>query len=99
MYVDIGIPSSHVHIPDALNTATPAPHFASEHIHKPNVIVAHLKDAIEVIHLYTGRTVTKLKAGEKTTTTDINSDNILDHIKISSQYGMHINQCTVCLLC
>lgn len=54
---------------------------------KPNVFVAHNKDAIEVIHLYTGRPLTKLPTLPATLYADINNDEIIDQIKINMHGG------------
>jgi hypothetical protein len=40
----------------------------------PNVLVAHLRDGIEAVHLYTGRTVCKLLLPSPDLHVDINAD-------------------------
>ncbi|XP_024389347.1 uncharacterized protein [Physcomitrium patens] len=47
----------------------------------PNVIVAHLKEGIEAVHLATGRTVCKLYLPEGGLHADINGDGVLDHVQ------------------
>ncbi|XP_047310479.1 uncharacterized protein LOC124914052 [Impatiens glandulifera] len=47
----------------------------------PNVIVAHQKEGIEVIHLASGRTVCKLHLNEGGLHADINGDGVLDHVQ------------------
>ncbi|XP_031260759.1 uncharacterized protein LOC116118946 [Pistacia vera] len=47
----------------------------------PNVIVAHLKEGIEVIHLASGRTLCKLHLQEGGLHADINGDGVLDHVQ------------------
>ncbi|XP_062102505.1 uncharacterized protein LOC133812717 [Humulus lupulus] len=47
----------------------------------PNVIVAHLKEGIEAVHLATGRTVCKLHLQEGGLHADINGDGVLDHVQ------------------
>jgi len=56
-------------------------HQAQEHIEKPNVLVAHLREGIEVIHLYTGRRLTQLTLGAGTWD-DINADGVIDHAQV-----------------
>ena len=70
--LDIGLPSNYLHIHhffnspqnsndiNGKNTKLTLSHTSSDHINKPNVIVSHIKDGIEVIHLYTGRTLCKM---------------------------------------
>ena len=57
-----------------------APHSTADHVFKPNVIVAHLKEGIEVIHLYTGRPVCRLRLG-RGLYSDVNGDGIIDRIQ------------------
>ncbi|KAH7314480.1 hypothetical protein KP509_21G004500 [Ceratopteris richardii] len=47
----------------------------------PNVLVAHLKEGIEVIHLASGRTVCKLLLQEGGLHADVNGDGVLDHVQ------------------
>eukprot|EP00906_Rhabdomonas_costata_P026285 RCo037444 len=57
------------------------PHSHTEHILHPNVVVAHLPDRIEVLHLYTGRTLCQfgpLKADQ--VYDDIDGDTSVDEI-------------------
>lgn len=51
-----------------------------------NSIVAHLKEGIEVIHLYTGRTLCKLHLASGGLHVDLNGDGVLDHIKAEGGY-------------
>lgn len=56
---------------------------ASEHhALPPNVIVAHLEEGIEAVHLYTGRTICKLYLPPGGLHTDLNADGIPDHIQV-----------------
>lgn len=63
------------------------PHSVSDHVIKPNVVVSHTKDGVEVIHLYTGRTLCKLSMqsrateGEGILYADVNGDGIVDKIQ------------------
>jgi len=80
---DVGIPSSHVR---GLPFGGMAPHSAADHIVKPNVVVAHLSDGIEVVHLYTGRPLCRivLKDGLYA---DINGDGIIDHLQTITSHA------------
>lgn len=54
--------------------ASADPQHTHAHALPPNVIVAHLRDGIEAIHLYTGRTVCKLLLPTPELHVDINAD-------------------------
>ncbi|KAI7736624.1 hypothetical protein M8C21_025709 [Ambrosia artemisiifolia] len=47
----------------------------------PNVVVAHAKEGIEVLHLASGRTLCKLHLQEGGLHADINGDGVLDHVQ------------------
>ncbi|KAL4644291.1 hypothetical protein ACB092_02G154300 [Castanea dentata] len=47
----------------------------------PNVVVAHQKEGIEVLHLASGRTACKLHLQEGGLHADINGDGVLDHVQ------------------
>eukprot|EP00249_Psilotum_nudum_P018309 c26740_g1_i2 orf=290-2380(+) len=47
----------------------------------PNVIVAHLKDGVEAVHLASGRTLCKLLLQEGGLHADVNGDGVLDHVQ------------------
>ncbi|XP_057449340.1 uncharacterized protein LOC130740682 [Lotus japonicus] len=47
----------------------------------PNVVVAHLKEGIEALHLASGRTLCKLHLQEGGLHADINGDGVLDHVQ------------------
>ncbi|KAI7756807.1 hypothetical protein M8C21_014478 [Ambrosia artemisiifolia] len=47
----------------------------------PNVVVAHEKEGIEVLHLASGRTLCKLHLLEGGLHADINGDGVLDHVQ------------------
>eukprot|EP00241_Pyramimonas_parkeae_P004151 CAMPEP_0114256276 /NCGR_PEP_ID=MMETSP0058-20121206/18057_1 /TAXON_ID=36894 /ORGANISM="Pyramimonas parkeae, CCMP726" /LENGTH=677 /DNA_ID=CAMNT_0001370813 /DNA_START=38 /DNA_END=2071 /DNA_ORIENTATION=- len=53
---------------------------------EPNVIVAHLQEGIEVVHLFTGRTVCKLLLPMHGLHADINGDGVVDHVQA---HGWH----------
>jgi hypothetical protein len=57
------------------------PHSDSEHVRKPNAIVVHRKDGIEVIHMFTGRTISHLALKPNTMHVDLNGDGVIDHIE------------------
>lgn len=48
----------------------------------PNVIVAHLEEGLEVIHLYSGRTVCRLYLPSPGLHVDLNGDGIPDHLVV-----------------
>eukprot|EP00210_Caulerpa_lentillifera_P006288 g6007.t1 len=50
----------------------------------PNAIVAHLKEGIHAIHLYSGRSLCKLHLPEGGLHVDLNGDGVLDHIHTST---------------
>ncbi|KAL6048323.1 Integrin-alpha FG-GAP repeat-containing protein 2 [Balamuthia mandrillaris] len=76
----LGIPSDHhLHIA-GLPFGGYAPHTATDFIKKPNVVVAHLKSGLEVVHLYTGKPLCELTLGEGLHL-DINGDGVIDTIK------------------
>eukprot|EP01119_Soliformovum_irregulare_P023500 TRINITY_DN8206_c0_g1_i2.p1 TRINITY_DN8206_c0_g1~~TRINITY_DN8206_c0_g1_i2.p1 ORF type:complete len:551 (-),score=48.45 TRINITY_DN8206_c0_g1_i2:314-1966(-) len=81
---DVGIPVRHVGLSDWEEGG----HSEAEHVDKPNVLVSHLKEGIEVIHLYTGRTLASLSlTGDLSH--DINGDGAVDHLVLqhSSERG------------
>lgn len=53
----------------------------------PNAIVAHLKEGIEIVHLYSGRTICKLLLPEGGLHADVNGDGVLDHVLASGAHG------------
>uniref|UniRef100_A0A7I4D3Y5 FG-GAP repeat-containing protein n=1 Tax=Physcomitrium patens TaxID=3218 RepID=A0A7I4D3Y5_PHYPA len=53
----------------------------------PNVVVAHLKEGIEAVHLATGRTVCKLFLPEGGLHADVNGDGVLDHVQAVGGHG------------
>ncbi|XP_050126192.1 uncharacterized protein LOC126603407 [Malus sylvestris] len=53
----------------------------------PNVVVAHQKEGIEVIHLATGRTFCKLHLQEGGLHADVNGDGVLDHVQAVGGHG------------
>lgn len=53
----------------------------------PNVLVAHLKEGIEAIHLASGRTVCKLLLQDGGLHADVNGDGVLDHVQAVGGVG------------
>ncbi|KAL8211161.1 hypothetical protein R6Q57_005598 [Mikania cordata] len=53
----------------------------------PNVVVAHEKEGIEVLHLASGRTLCKLHLLEGGLHADINGDEVLDHVQAVGRNG------------
>ena len=49
----------------------------------PNVLVSHVEDGMEVIHLYSGRPVCRLSLEKKVLHVDINGDGVPDHVHVS----------------
>ena len=47
----------------------------------PNVLVAHLEEGIEAVHLYSGRTLCKLHLPPSGLHADLNGDGVLDHVQ------------------
>lgn len=48
----------------------------------PNVVVSHIKEGVEIIHMYTGRPLCRLGLAPGVTHADINGDGVLDHIRV-----------------
>eukprot|EP00823_Brevimastigomonas_motovehiculus_P006167 TRINITY_DN4981_c0_g1_i1.p1 TRINITY_DN4981_c0_g1~~TRINITY_DN4981_c0_g1_i1.p1 ORF type:complete len:882 (-),score=169.57 TRINITY_DN4981_c0_g1_i1:218-2863(-) len=69
------------------------PHAASEHVENPNVVVAHLRDGIEVIHFYSGRPLCHLSLKRDVAHVDMNGDGVIDHVEavagVHSPYSSH----------
>eukprot|EP00808_Paulinella_micropora_P017153 g32257.t1 len=63
------------------------PHSATEHVREPNVLVAHLREGIQVIHLYSGRPVCQLALAAGTLYGDVNADSVID--KVEALAGSH----------
>ncbi len=66
----------------SVHTAAKQAHDDSEHIEHPNAIVAHTRDGIEVLALYTGRPITHLPLEAQQTHADINADGVIDHLTV-----------------
>jgi len=47
-----------------------------------NVVLAHLEEGIEAVHLYSGRTLCKLHLAPGGLHTDLNADGVLDHVQV-----------------
>jgi len=57
----------------------PHGHHVDPHKGAPNVLVAHMEEGIEAIHLFTGRTICKLHLPKDGLHADVNGDGVLDH--------------------
>ncbi|BDA41145.1 hypothetical protein COCOBI_01-8000 [Coccomyxa sp. Obi] len=53
----------------------------------PNVLVAHLEEGIEAVHLYSGRTLCKLHLPSPGLHADLNGDGVLDHVQVAGGHG------------
>jgi hypothetical protein len=59
----------------------------SEDLIHPNVVVAHTKHGLEILHVYTGRTVTRVSlpeprfGGGSGLYVDLNGDRVIDHVQ------------------
>lgn len=54
---------------------------------KANVVVAHLKEGLEVVHLYTGRTLCRVKLHPGGFYSDLNGDNLIDRVQAFPQHA------------
>lgn len=70
-----------------------APH-THAHSLPPNVLIAHLRDGIEAMHLYTGRTVCKLLLPSPDLHVDINSDGARDCVPTSAIRTCRVERAT-----
>lgn len=63
------------------------PHRDTEHVLNPNALVVHLRDGLEILHLYSGRPLCRLtlKAGE--VHVDMDGDGVIDHVEAIG--GLH----------
>ncbi|KAK9916603.1 hypothetical protein WJX75_004756 [Coccomyxa subellipsoidea] len=59
----------------------------SAHSVAPNVLVAHLEEGIEAVHLYSGRTLCKLHLPSPGLHADLNGDGVLDHVQVAGGHG------------
>ena len=71
-------------LPSALSVriAAKQAHDDSEHLEHPNAIVAHTRDGVEILALYTGRPITHLPLETLQTHADINADGVIDHLTV-----------------
>lgn len=63
---------------------------SSDFITKPNVIIAYINSGLEIIHLFTGRTLCKLDLNREILYDDINGDGIIESVQIIE--FSHINE-------
>jgi hypothetical protein len=50
---------------------------------RPNVIVSHTEDAMEVIHVFSGRPVCRIPLEKNVLHADVNGDGVFDHVHVS----------------
>lgn len=53
------------------------PHLSTEHVKKPNSFVAHLRDGLAVVHLYTGRLLCRLALLKGLPHVDVDGDGVV----------------------
>lgn len=76
---------SNFFVRDTLNLR---PHSDSEHIEKPNAIIVHLKDGLEILHFYSGRPLCRLTLKSGQVHVDMNGDGTIDHVEAVG--GIHL---------
>ncbi|KAL3844707.1 hypothetical protein ACJIZ3_002110 [Penstemon smallii] len=59
----------------------------TRHWSVPNVVIAHEKEGIEVVHLASGQTICKVHLQEGGLHADINGDGVLDHVQVVGANG------------
>lgn len=86
-------PVQHIRLPDGMGHGAQVAERAGKgrlrHAEGPtagalpaNVLVAHLEEGLEIVHLYSGRTVCKLHLPPGGLHTDLNADGVPDHIQV-----------------
>ena len=55
----------------------------------PNVVLSRRRHGIEVLHLYTGRTLTQLPLHAHASHADVNGDGTVDHVTGLSSHETH----------
>jgi len=63
------------------------------HKSPPNVVVAHVEDGIEIIHMYSGRPVCRLALQPQVLHADINGDGIPDHVHVKGVVRKFVKSC------
>jgi hypothetical protein len=53
---------------------------ASTRVSHPNVLVSHTEDAMEVIHLFSGRPICRIPLDKNVLHVDLNGDGVVDHV-------------------
>ena len=48
--------------------------------HHPNVLVSHTEDAMEIIHIFSGRPVCRIPLDKNVLHVDVNGDGVVDHV-------------------
>jgi hypothetical protein len=57
-------------------------HGGGVHNRTVNALVAHLEEGLEIVHLYSGRTLCQLHLPAGQLHADINGDGVMDHIQV-----------------
>lgn len=67
----------------ALTQVAQQPHNSQDMVVKPNVVVAHLQQGVEVLHYYSGRTLTQVALSPGATYADVNGDMKIDRVHMT----------------
>lgn len=67
---------------------SPDGQIGAKHRAPPNVIVAHQEGGVEVIHLYSGKTLCKMAMPPGGLHADINGDGVVDHVQAHGSGGV-----------
>ncbi len=59
----------------------------------PNVVVAHLSDGVQVVHMYTGRPLTHIALADSILYDDTNADGVIEDVRATSDPGTVRDQC------
>ncbi len=75
--------------PSSIPSTNPS---AQNNYNNSNVIIAHLREGIEVVHLYSGRTLCRVKLYSSNPAApslykDLNSDNLIDRVQAFPQHA------------
>ena len=71
----------------ALTQVAQQPHNSQDMVVKPNVVVAHLQQGVEVLHYYSGRTLTQVALSPGATYADVNGDMKIDRVHMTESSG------------
>ena len=74
-------------VPPSKGEPEPHPHQRNP----PNAIVAHLREGLDIVNLYTGRPICRLPLPPSGLHVDLNGDGVLDHVvAVGSNYEQHL---------